>query len=126
MAKWRNKIELKKYLSNDYSNSSVLKVVNGLLPQLKYILSTEHRYLDKANESVMKENIEYYTEQLEELIEEFDWIRVSIDGDEDPKEYSYDNWCEALNNYLEQLYDLGDSVVKFRTHFEQEKFLWVG
>lgn len=128
MAKWRNKIELKKYLSSDSSDSSVLKVVNGILPQLRYVLKSEQRYLARETPNIgnVRENVEYYTDQLEELIEEFDWIRESIEKHLDPTEFSYDNWCEALNNYLEQLYDIGDSTVSFKSHFDSEKFLWVG
>jgi hypothetical protein len=75
MAKWRNKIELKKYLSNENDNKSVLKVVNGIIPQIKFVLASENRYLLRTTEeSVAKENIEYYVGQLEEVLEEFDWI----------------------------------------------------
>jgi thiaminase len=129
MTKWRNSIQLKKYLSDNSDNESVLKVVNGILPQLKYIRNIGNRHLDKneGNNSIVKENIEYYNGQLEELIEEFDWIKNSVESNEDdPRELGYDDWCDALNEYLSQLYDLGDSVVEYKSHFDTEKFMWVG
>lgn len=127
MAKWRNKIEIKHYLSSDDSDATVKNIVDKLIPQLQFVLRSESKALTKLKDgSVFKENMEYYTEQLDELTQEFVWIKESIENNEDPSDYTYSNWCEAFNNYFDQLYDLGDSVVKVETHFNQEKYLWVG
>jgi hypothetical protein len=120
MAKWRNKIEIKKYFSNDESNEMVLNVLNLLIPQLKAILKKEqqrkHNKLD-----------DYDLQEFENLIEDFEWVKDMIEKGVDSSEYEYINWCEAFNGYLEQLYDMGDMVTGNHNDFwDREKFLWVG
>lgn len=126
MAKWRNEVSIKKYLSEDDSDKSVLMVVTKLIPQLKRIQMKEEKGIEKIQDEIVKENIDYVLFNLEEVIGEFEWIKESIESNESATGYSYSDWCEAFNNYFEQLYDLGDTVVKHSERsFENEKFLWV-
>ena len=127
MAKWRNQIKLKKYLTDEESEVAVKRICEMVIPQLKLINSRETNWLKNTSAArIVKDNVEYTVEQLEELIGEFEWILSSIDDNEDAKEYSYDSWCDALNEYLRQLYDLGDVIVDWRGYTNSEKFLWVG
>ncbi|WP_025912008.1 hypothetical protein [Priestia flexa] len=123
MNKWRNTIEIKKYLSNDSSDQAVLKICEAIIPQLKYISRIENRMIENKRKNSLDE---YFLYEFDDLILEFEWIKNSINSNEDPSEFEYENWCEALNNYLEQLYDFGDSVVDYNeSNNQKEKFLWV-
>jgi hypothetical protein len=125
MPKWRNQIEIKQYLSSDSSNESVLKVVDKLIPKLKIVMNRENRLLKHVHNELKKENIEHVLYELETLIEEFEWIKSAIENNEDATEFEYEDWCEAFNNYFAELYDLGDTVVYYVDHNNNEKFLWV-
>ncbi|WP_310877095.1 hypothetical protein [Priestia megaterium] len=124
MTNWRNKIVIKKYLSSDTSDKAVLRVCERIIPNLKIILNFENRRIENGRMNALNEHFVY---EFEEVIQEFEWIADCINKNEDPNEYSYDDWCEALNNYLTQLYDLGDTVTAYSERFGgSEKFLWVG
>lgn len=127
MAKWRNKINIKDMLTGDESNEQVLNVITHLLPQLKRIKTKENATyqlaLEHANEPAIDES---FLEEFDNLIQEFEWVRNSIESGADPSEYDYESWCEAFNGYLGQLYDVGDTLIEKRDFFNDEKFLWVG
>lgn len=125
MAKWRNSIEIKKYFTKDESDQSVYNVVEKLIPQLRLIINSEYRNLEKMKEGVKKDNLEYELNELEGVTQEFEWIRDGIETKEDITEL-YDSWLSAFNEYLNQLYDIGDSIIEYKDHFNQEKFLWIG
>ena len=127
MPNWRNKINIKDYLTNDDSDESVLKVVTKLIPQLERIIKFEYIQLNKITDEIKKDNLDYSLSQLEGIVEEFKWIKEGIETDEDITELGYDGgWCGALNEYLNQLYDIGDSTVHYVSFTNNEKFLWVG
>ena len=126
MPNWRNKINIKDYLTNNDSDESVLKVVTKLIPQLERIIKFEYIQLNKITDEIKKDNLDYSLNQLEYLIEEFKWIKEGIETDEDITELGYDGWVGALNEYLSQLYDIGDSTVHYVSFANHEKFLWIG
>lgn len=126
MAQWRNQIEIKQYLSGEESDEAVRKLVERLIPQLKAVWRGENKRTQKLDEGHYKENIEHATDELMGLIEEFEWIKKAVETGENVSDYGYQNWCEAFNNYFEQLYDLADTPLKYESHFNQEKYLWVG
>jgi len=64
--------------------------------------------------------------EFEQCIEEFKWIKDCIENGEDSYQYNFDTWCDAFNEYLEQLYDIGDEITIERGWSDTEKFLWVG
>jgi|GEM_PF-2525568 len=120
MAIWRNKIEIRKHLTDDESNETVFNVLNVLIPQLKGVLEKEQRRrYNKLDD--------YDLQEFENLIEDFEWVKDMIEKNIDSSEFEYSNWCEAFNNYLEQLYDMSDMVTSNHDDFwNREKFLWVG
>lgn len=124
MAKWRNKINIKSEFTDNESPSEIKRLSNLMILQLSSIIKNENRLIAQMEESIRKENIEYYVDQLDELKEEFQWIAETC-GNEDSIDFSFDTWTEAFNNYLDQLYDLGDNVVQFNNFHDDEKFLWV-
>lgn len=117
MADWRNKINLQQYLTDDETDTQVLICVNVLIPQLESILIKE------KNTSIIDENFLY---EFEELIEEFKWIQESINNGKESSGYDFINWCEAFNNYLEELYNIGDTIIEKKDFFNDVKFLWIG
>jgi hypothetical protein len=124
MAKWRNKIEIKKYLSSENSNEKVLEVVSKLIPQLKSISRFEERLTEKESPNALDF---MFLDDFVNLVQEFEWIKNSIQNSDDPTQYSFDDWCEAFNEYLNQLYDMADVVTNDSDSWTQrEKFLWVG
>lgn len=124
MTNWRNKIDVKKYLSNDSSNEKVLEVVNKIIPQLKHISNTEERLIERKSKKALDE---FFLDEFNDLIQEFEWVKDSIQNNEDSTEFSFDNWCEALNEYFKQLYDLSDVITNDTGSWSgRERFLWVG
>lgn len=127
MIKWRNEIEIKAYLTGESTDQSVLNVVEKLIPKLKIVMNRESRLLKHVRNEAKKENIEHVIYELETIIEEFEWIKTAIINEEEATEFSYDDWCEAFNNYFEELYNLADTVVHYDNQDDKrEKFLWVG
>jgi hypothetical protein len=120
MSKWRHKINIKEYFSDDESSEAAKTVCEKLIPQLERILITENnRPEDKKLDGD-------FLDEFQNLISEFKWVVSSIENNEDPEEYSFDTWCEAFNEYLNQLYDIGDTISTDGLFYDREKFLWVG
>lgn len=125
MAKWRNKINIKEFFTSEEKDEVVLKIVNKLIPQIESILKREKNFINNSEENTIKENIEDAVFKLEDNIEEFKWIKEGIEKNEDVTEYSYENWCEAFNNYLDELYDIGDEIIYYNSFSNQQKFIWI-
>lgn len=123
MTKWRNKVEIREQLTGDSSDESVAKVTKVLVPQLQRILELEEKKIKNSSGLALDEE---FMESFKELVENFKWVIDCVEKEEDPEEYSYDDWCEAFNNYLAELYDMGDTVTGRFEEFHKEKFLWVG
>lgn len=123
MTQWRNKIEIREQLTGDSSDESVVKVTKALVPQLQRILELEEKKIENSNGLALNEE---FVEEFKELVENFKWIIDCVEKEEDPSEYNYDDWCEAFNNYLGELYDMGDTITGRFEEFHKEKFLWVG
>lgn len=124
MANWRHTINLKEHLTDDESDQSVVKCCNVIIPQLERILDKEREAIDKNRPGSLKDD-EYILDELERMIDEFKWIVESIADNNDPNDYSFDTWLEAFNEYLSQLYDLGDTSMYYNTFFDKGRFLWV-
>jgi hypothetical protein len=117
MAKWKHKISIKEHFSEDESDEQVKKVCSALVPQLKWILATERK--NKKLDS-------WFLDELDNCSQEFEFIIKCIDDGSDASEYGWENWCEAFNNWMEELYNISDTVTAPRNFFDTEKFLWVG
>jgi len=119
MSQWRNKIDIKRFFTDESNDEDVKAICEKLIPQLERILENENnRQKQKLDDDFLWE--------FSNLIEEFKWIKESIEKELDATEYSFDDWTEAFNEYLSQLYDLGDTVTISRGWGDTEKFLWVG
>jgi hypothetical protein len=117
MANWRNKINLSEHLTDNNNDEQVLICVNVIIPQLENILIKE-RDLAKINE--------YFLNDLEELIDDFKCIQESISNKTKEENSNCSNWCDEFNDYLEQLYDMGDTMIEKKDFWNDEKFLWIG
>lgn len=93
-----------------------------IVPQLERILQKEKELIDKNRPDAVDEDI---IDELERMVEEFKWVKNGIATNDDPTDYSFDTWLEAFNEYLSQLYDLGDTTTFYKSFFDKGKFLWV-
>lgn len=116
MAHWRNKIHIKDMFTDDYKDESVLEICNSLIPQLQRIYNKEQKVLEYNN-------LDW---TFEEIIDDFKFVKESIEKCEDSGEYEFDTWTDAFNEYLRKLYDLADETVVKKEFFDDEKLLWVG
>ncbi|WP_232213234.1 hypothetical protein [Bacillus velezensis] len=120
---WRNEIKIKQYFPKEETNEAALNVITKALPQLSHIYNKEKRLFEKGR----KQSLDLiFLGDFEELIKDFEWIKESIETGKDPTEFDFNTWTDALNKYLDCLYDLGDTVTISRnSRFDNEKFLWV-
>lgn len=118
MAKWRNKtVGVKGLLLNEEgSDKNVIATIDRLVPQLQRICNAEKSF-GKIDE--------YLLEEFQNNINDFIWVKESIEKDEDPTECGFETWCDAFNEYLVLLYDLADTTITKHDGFNDEKFLWV-
>lgn len=123
MPRWRNEVEVKKYLLDDLSDFEVKIVAEALLKQLKPIY--------KSEDTTCKHNpvkaVEYrILSDLEDVISNLEWIIEEINSKVSIEEYSFNTWSEALNSELEQLKKLGKETTKYEQVFYQnEQFLYL-
>ncbi|MNB72109.1 hypothetical protein D3C81_333780 [compost metagenome] len=125
MAKWRNTINLKDVLGDDEDDQAVLKVCEAAIPALEEIEKKEKGYLENRKPGDPKPVDEDIIDNLHQIIEEFKFIKGSIISGSNPDNFGHESWCEALNDQLTELYDLGDTSTMYKSFFDQEKFLFV-
>ncbi len=119
MPNWRNKIQIKQYLNDNESDEYVAEICGHIIFQLVLVLNRER----KINKNRVEE---YILAELEEIINEFKWVKESAESKIDASKFTYDSWCQAFNEWLDSLYDLGDISITARDIYNNEKFLWVG
>src|SRR5690606_23602187 len=112
-------------LTKDTSDKAVLSAVKGVITELKVLSNLEQRKVGNIKDDIHREYVGYALERLVELVEEFEWVKESMENKKTASDVGFDNWCEAFNEYLNQLYDLGDSVVKPGSFSDQEKYIWI-
>jgi len=124
MPNWRNKISIKEVMSEDTSDEAVLKICQVLIPQLKELLKNENdeKYLKQNKKKPVDE---YFTDELREFINDFEYVQRGIETNSEPCEDDPDSWCGTFNMHLNYLYDLGDIIVTKKNGFNDEKFLWI-
>lgn len=117
MANWKHKIEIKSLFEDDTTPELIVKLCNSLAAQLNPILKKYETSNEEYADSV------YW--DLELCVDNFDHLKRLADGtikEEDWDDYSFKgDFEEMFNDYLEELYDLGDMYIEPNT-----KFLWVG
>lgn len=118
MTKWRNKIDIKRYFVDEQDDENVSDVSEVIVSQLKHIYGQE----EKRNADL------WILDSLDEIIGHFETIIDEITNGTNSTEYDFSSWTEAFNEYLGQLYDLGDTVISSEndSYWRHEKFLWVG
>jgi len=105
MSRWRNEVEIKKYLLDDLNDLEVKIVAETLLTQLKPIYKSE----DTTRKYTPVKAVEYrILSDLEDVISNLEWI------------------IEEINSELEQLKKLGKETTKYEQVFYQnEQFLYL-
>jgi hypothetical protein len=110
MAKWRNKIDISNLLTEDESNEQVLIICKVMIPQLETILKKEQELHSRQTKERIRIDVdEDFLREFENIIDEFKWIVEKIENGNDS---CLDSWCDEFNEYLEQLYDMGDMLIK--------------
>ena len=110
-------------MTHEDSDQAVLQFVNNVLPNLQFVLRREERRTENGGTHTLDV---LFLDDFKTLIEEFEWIKESIENGEDPTEFDFDSWVDALNEFLNCLYDIGDTVTLSRdSKINDEKFLWV-
>jgi len=121
--KWRNKISIKNQFEDDTTPELIIKLTGSLITQLTKIKDREEisNLTDYSKECVL--------EELELSIDNFEFLGKLADGTipkDKWKNYSFNgDFEEIFNDYLEELYDLGDNRVTTNNNIT-EKFLWIG
>ena len=129
MANWRNKINIKQYLKNKSVEDSYVREISlKVYDELKRLLDKENNLIESESKRAMHENYaDSDLEELEMIAENFKEISESTEIPEYELEYNginytYEDW---FNDMLDNLYNLGDTIVFTRSGKEQ-KFIWVG
>lgn len=110
MKQWKHKIKIKHLFEDETSKELIVKLCNELLRQLNPIL--------KIYETSDDGDTIFY--ELETCVDNFEFLKNLADGTIKSKNwdsYGFDgDFQEFFNDYLNQLYDLGDS----------NKLIWIG
>lgn len=125
MTEFAYKIKIKDLLNEDASNQTVLSITEKLLPQLKRVVISTNKRIGITKEGNYKENLEWCEQYLEEIIDDFEFVVSGIKDNDSAASYEFISWCEAFNEYLRKLYDLGDTLLKRDDNYAT-KYLWVG
>jgi len=124
---WRYKIKFKNLLESAPSYSGTSRLISRIKVQLEKINSNISGVV--MNHGRLKEDeIDDLQDKLEKLIDDFNFVHELMDGTI-PKdtwhEYDYNgDYVSLFNDYLDELYDLGDIIV-FNTKNKGQKFIWV-
>jgi len=129
--KWRNSIKIKHLFEDDTTPELIVTICDSLIGQIKSIREKEK----KGN--LTQDSKDDIDDKLFEVLDHFEFLKNlaegAIEGNESeqriPEEewdnYSFDgNFEQWFNDYLSELYDLGDERVD-NTHNIREKFIWI-
>lgn len=123
MSRWRNEVEIKKYLLDDLSDLEVKIVAEKLLPQLKVIYKEESNTLKRAPLKAVSYQL---ISDLEDVISNLEWIADSIKNEESTEDCSFSKWSEALDSELQMLKELGGKFTKYEQTFtDNQRFLCI-
>ena len=121
---WKYKIKIKDLFTDDDNpdKSLIIKLCDRLIPQLKSIINE----INKSD--ITEDEIDYYTNKLEEIVDDFNFLKELANGEIKEEEwgnYGFDgDFKEMFNNYLTELYDIGDEQVELNNG-DFQKFIWV-
>lgn len=123
MPRWRNEVQIKKYLLDDLNDLEVKIVAEKLLPQLKAIYKEESNTLKRTPFKAVSSQL---ISDLEDIISNLEWIVESIVNKESTEDYSFNKWSEALDSELQMLKKLGNEFTKYEQTFtDNQRFLCI-
>lgn len=119
---WKYKIKIKDQFEDKTTPELIIKLCDSLIIQLKQISSkveTSSLTEDEKDDCriVLEEIIDHFVflkELADGTIKKLEWDDYSFNGD----------YEEIFNDYLEQLYDIGDRRV-INKYNRSEKFIWI-
>ncbi len=121
-SKWRNTIKIKHLFQDHATPELVTELCKSLISQLHFIQKREAASNLTDDE---KYNIDT---KLEESIDHFEFLRDLANGtipESEWKDYDFDGDHEEMfNDYLTELYDIGDERVRTKQDI-LEKFIWI-
>lgn len=120
--KWRNKISIKNLFEDDTTPELTAKLCETLISQLRKIQAREQK------KNLTEDSLNHVDSELEELVGHFEFLRDLATGEipeSEWKEYDFNgDFEEWFNDYMSQVYDLGDTRV-LTTGNVLEKFIWI-
>lgn len=126
---WRHVVDIKEKFEEEATPEFIRELCDSLISQLETIHKAEKNKKKDQIEKIQRNSI---LEEIERIKENFDFLRSLADGS--IPETEWDDFCfegefeEYFNDYLSQLYDLGDEkvLIKKISGDVLEKFIWVG
>jgi len=129
---WRNTVKIKHLFSDDETSPElIIEICDILIPQLEAIKEKEE------SGNLTEDSKSDIDDKLFELIDHFGFLKNLAEGaitestsehripEDEWDNYSFDgNFEQWFNDYLSELYDLGDERVDNK-HNIREKFLWI-
>ncbi len=120
--KWRNSMKVKHLFEDETTPELTATLCTTIIGHLKRIKARE----EKSN---LTEDSKYHIDtELDELIGHFEWLRDLATGtipEDEWKDYDFNGDFEKwFNDYMSQVYDLGDTRV-VTTGDVSEKFIWI-
>ncbi len=121
---WKYKVTGVKTMFEDKTTPElIIKLCSHIVPQLtKIVTSVENSNIDEDEKYL-------HSNELEELADNFTFLKELADGtikEEYWDDYSFEGDFEGwFNDYLSQLYDIGDYRVKLKNG-DTQKFIWIG
>lgn len=119
---WKYKIKIKEQFEKTTTVKLIIELCSSLEEQINKILES----LQKSN--IKEEDVDYFYYDLEEVRNNFDFLRDLADGTIESKDwddYGFDgDYEEWFNDYLNQLYDIGDKRVTLKNG-TKEKLIWI-
>ncbi len=118
---WKYKVNIKEHFSGVTTPEKIITLCTTLVQQLDKILEDSQKILDDDSVDTIyydleenKDNFKFLLHLADGTIKEDDWNDYGFDG-------NFESW---FNDYLEQLYDISDSVVKLKNG-SLNKLIWI-
>lgn len=119
---WKYNIKIKSHFTSQSDEMIVANLCQILIDKLSPICNNLY------NSNFVQDEIDYFSNELEQIIDNFNFLKDLCDGtilEKDFDDFNYEgNYEEMFNGYLTELYDLCDKqiVSKNGTIY---KFCWI-
>lgn len=118
---WKYTIKVKEHFESITTPELIIKLCKILVKRLDSILEDSQKTLHEGS----IDNLWY---ELEENKDNFEFLLHLADGtikEEEWNDYGFErDFEEMFNGYLEQLYDISDTVIQLKNG-EQNKLIWI-